>query len=269
MPRFTDVWLDAGVDIGMPSGLSDGWITDNLPWWVWDKDWWWGDGNYSQLIDRRDIPSPATIPVGVPSVAVAPSGAGVPQLVPEPPPYVPPPSIVPSAPIGGNAVQVGQMISWNDFMQGGGILPADWNQYPMASQHPSVGTQTIVASDEGEGMGWFEDIYDVVDTAVGGVLPGGVPLGGTTPAVAYAPPQTTVQTVQATTTGGAVGTSPGPDYVYKHTCEKGWHWVKKRRRRRKRLATASDIKDIAALKGAFGVTGSQKAGFETYIATHS
>lgn len=41
-------------------------------------------------------------------------------------------------------------------------------------------------------------------------------------------------------------------------------WVKHRRRRRKRLATTSDIKDLAALKA---VLGGGKA-FETWIATH-
>lgn len=42
-------------------------------------------------------------------------------------------------------------------------------------------------------------------------------------------------------------------------------WVKSRRRRRRRLATVSDIKDLAALKS---VLGGGKA-FETWIATHS
>lgn len=42
-------------------------------------------------------------------------------------------------------------------------------------------------------------------------------------------------------------------------------WVKSRRKRRKRLATVSDIKDLAALKS---VLGGGKA-FETWIATHA
>ncbi len=41
-------------------------------------------------------------------------------------------------------------------------------------------------------------------------------------------------------------------------------WIKKRKRRRKRLATASDIKDLSALKS---VLGGGK-GLDTWIATH-
>lgn len=41
-------------------------------------------------------------------------------------------------------------------------------------------------------------------------------------------------------------------------------WVKKSRRRRKRLATQSDLKDLAALKG---ILGSGEA-FKVWIATH-
>lgn len=44
-----------------------------------------------------------------------------------------------------------------------------------------------------------------------------------------------------------------------------WKWVKKTKRRRKRLATATDIKDLSSLKG---VLGNGKA-FEIWIATHS
>ncbi len=50
----------------------------------------------------------------------------------------------------------------------------------------------------------------------------------------------------------------------KGNCGQG-KWIKKSRKRRKRLATHSDLKDLAALKG---VLGGGKA-FETWIATHS
>lgn len=42
-------------------------------------------------------------------------------------------------------------------------------------------------------------------------------------------------------------------------------WVRRNRRRRRRLATPTDIKDLSALKG---VLGSGEA-FKTWIATHS
>ncbi len=44
-------------------------------------------------------------------------------------------------------------------------------------------------------------------------------------------------------------------------------WIKRSRRRRKRLATASDIADIAALMGAFQVKSSQPSSLTTWIAT--
>lgn len=50
----------------------------------------------------------------------------------------------------------------------------------------------------------------------------------------------------------------------KANCGQG-KWIKKSRKRRKRLASRSDLKDLAALKG---VLGGGKA-FETWIATHS
>ena len=52
--------------------------------------------------------------------------------------------------------------------------------------------------------------------------------------------------------------------VYKKVCGE-YRWVHQRKRRRKRLATQSDLKDLAALKG---ILGNGKA-FETWIATHS
>lgn len=53
------------------------------------------------------------------------------------------------------------------------------------------------------------------------------------------------------------------DMVYKKVCGE-WKWVKRRKRRRKRLATHSDIKDLSALKGVLG----QGKLLETWIATH-
>lgn len=65
-----------------------------------------------------------------------------------------------------------------------------------------------------------------------------------------------------------IGQNPGVDgcgnYVYKKVCGE-YKWVKQRKRRRKRLATSSDIKDLSALSG---VLGKGKL-LETWIATHS
>jgi len=57
---------------------------------------------------------------------------------------------------------------------------------------------------------------------------------------------------------------PAEQYVLKFTCGE-WKWVKKRKRRRKRLATSSDIKDLSSLKG---VLGGGKS-FDLWIATHA
>ena len=59
-------------------------------------------------------------------------------------------------------------------------------------------------------------------------------------------------------------TTCGPSPVYKKVCGE-YKWVYPKRRRRKRLATQSDLKDLAALKG---ILGSGKA-FDTWIATRS
>lgn len=51
---------------------------------------------------------------------------------------------------------------------------------------------------------------------------------------------------------------------YKWSCD-GWKWVKRRRRRRKTLATKGDISQLAQLKGTVGMGKVM----ETWIATHS
>ncbi len=65
--------------------------------------------------------------------------------------------------------------------------------------------------------------------------------------------------------GGAAGCESDPrnNYVLKFSCGQ-WKWIKKQKRRRKRLASSSDINDLSKLKG---VLGMGKA-METWIATH-
>jgi len=65
------------------------------------------------------------------------------------------------------------------------------------------------------------------------------------------------------TDGASCETDPRNQYVLKFICGQ-WKWVKKRKRRSKRLATASDIKDLSSL---MGVLGSGK-NLTTWIATH-
>lgn len=56
----------------------------------------------------------------------------------------------------------------------------------------------------------------------------------------------------------------GGSLVYKKVCGE-YRWVKQKRRRRKRLASKGDLKDLAALKGILG----QGKALDTWIATHS
>lgn len=70
---------------------------------------------------------------------------------------------------------------------------------------------------------------------------------------------------------------PGVDVV-RDTVQKGmcWDpnancgagkWIKRSRRRRRRLASASDIRDISALMGAFAVKGAQTQALTSWIVT--
>lgn len=131
---------------------------------------------------------------------------------------------------------------------------------------PAAATPPIV--EEENDVGWISDVYDIVDTAAGGWLPGGVPVGSSIPATfgqptvtqAPAPVPAPVAQVPAPAQGVSM-----KGYVYKDVGCGEWKWVKKQKRRRKRLATASDIKDLNALMNVFG---NGKA-LQAWIATHS
>lgn len=77
--------------------------------------------------------------------------------------------------------------------------------------------------------------------------------------------ETNLPVPTAQLTGGGMGCdSSGPKRVLGYLSPDGTFCKKKSRRRRNRLATTSDIKDLASLKA---VLGGGKA-FETWIATH-
>lgn len=141
---------------------------------------------------------------------------------------------------------------------------------------PEMPIGTGIIAPEETDVSWISDIYDTVDTAVGGWLPGGVPVGSSLPVSMYPP------TILPVSTGGGgggglpppvitgpVGGSCGPNdpsagMVYKKVCGQ-YKWVKRKGRRRKQLASKGDIKDLSALIGIFG---NGKA-LQTWIATHS
>ena len=121
--------------------------------------------------------------------------------------------------------------------------------------------------EEDDNVSWIEDIYDTVDAATGGILPGGVPFGTSLPQHAVTQFSQTAPIPTAPAPVSAPVAAPQgcstDNMVYKKVCGQ-WKWVKKRKPRRKRLATASDIKDLTALKG---VLGNGQA-LQSWIATH-
>ncbi len=188
-------------------------------------------------IDRRDITSPEEV---VPEVA---------YVVSDPQTYI-------------NRTIAGQNVTW----VGQGAPPQIMG--PVVA--PSIVTPTE------EPVSWIEDIYDWTDENVfGGNLPGGVPVGGQ---VIYNSPVGGSIAPPVVIPGGGGGNLPpaviapaacGPNdpmqgMVYSKRCGV-WGWHKRKGRRRKRLATASDIKDLSALQGVFG---NGKA-LQAWIATHS
>lgn len=137
-----------------------------------------------------------------------------------------------------------------------------------------------IVSDEEDDVSILGDIYDIVDTTLGGWLPGGpvspsfypgaplpvfnAPVGPPAPPT-FPVPQTPGGMIPPPP-GGAMVACVDPNDPYKgmiYTVKKGWH--KRPRRRHKQLATDGDIKDLTALLGVFG---NGKA-LQTWIATHS
>lgn len=166
---------------------------------------------------------------------------------------------------------------WNLINQGG-YSPQVIN-VPGTALPPGATTGGGLPTTTGENndneevdVGWFEDAYERVDEEFfGGYLPGGAPPGGegeVTPipipgGLPSVNPVTGAPAVPGTMPAGTSG-SCGPAHpVLKWVCG-GYRWVYQKRRRRKRLASTSDLKDLAALKG---VLGGGKA-FEVWIATH-
>ncbi len=170
---------------------------------------------------------------------------------------------------GENVLPPGTILPSNDFLEGAILTGA-----PVLGG--AIGTPSI---EEEDTMGWLGDVYDDVDAVLGGLLPGGVPPGGNVfdigtgfggPAVAI-PTVTTSAPPAISMPGLPPGVSapqcasgnPYPGYIYKWHCG-GFRWVKKSKSRRKRLASPTDIKDLAALMPV--TTPQQKS---VWIATHS
>ncbi len=197
-----------------------------------------GSGDLPGQIDRRDeTPNESDVPVPLGNI---------------------------SDPLFTGGVQSVQARDWVEYWElvGKGLSPLP----PLPRDAPATPTAQIVSAEEDD-VGWISDVYDVVDTSVGGILPGGVPVG-TTNVFTPTPPITTPAVIPPVTVIPGTAT-PVPVASAKSYCMKlidgQWRMVKMRRRRRKQLATKGDLQDLAALKG---ILGTGKA-FEVWIATHS
>jgi hypothetical protein len=107
------------------------------------------------------------------------------------------------------------------------------------------------------------DIYEIFDEVVaGGWLPGGADRPNIDPKwFAGTPDPATTGPGQVNGGGGAWPTQGPGNLKWNPRTGK---WEKCGRRRRKRLASASDIKDLASLKAVLG----NGDAFKTWIATH-
>ncbi len=192
----------------------------------------------------------------------------VPTLVPPPPPFVPP-----APPVREPSQPEELQVIVNNPPPGGdprGWIGNDADGNPIYRNPDAVVYGPTIIESEENPLSILGDLYDVVDTRLGGILPGGVPFGGVAPTPPF---QQVVQTGVAPVapaatvipgTGGPVMVSAdcAPTMIYNSKTGK---WTRKRRRRRRQLATRSDIRDLSALKG---VLGNGKA-LESWIATHA
>lgn len=146
---------------------------------------------------------------------------------------------------------------------------------PLPPPPPLPEPDAVLVTGE-EPVSWIEDVYGTVDQALGGILPGGVaPTIQPFPAYNIGVPTVQVPTPVPGTGGPVLPPPPSPPVsacsaddpmkgmVWSKRCGV-WGWHKKKHRRRKRLATASDIKDLNALQNVFG---NGKA-LQAWIATH-
>ncbi len=248
-------------------------------------EWWATDGSgivvsVGSPIDRRDIIVETSqgllgvVQVGTvlpPSTHSQPSAAVYEtqnaQVLPE--------GVVPFRPDEGQPLMPDMTLLQEALNRGvlneaGNLAAASWEDYNYIIANGAFINEPLAGEEGNPDMGWISDIYETVDAGVfGGNLPGGAQPGG---GVYYnnTPATTTVLTGDAGTVttggvpGGAVAACGTDRLVYKQVGGV-WKWVKRRKRRRRALATKGDLKDLAALKG---ILGNGKA-FETWIATHA
>jgi hypothetical protein len=213
-------------------------------------------------IDRRDRP---VFPVGIPE---PPEDIGL--------------LTIPSFPTVGEFPRTDQ--AWRIFGEiSGGQTPPAQRRLPVVAAPAQILPQVRSSPIPTLGVGLptiNQEVFimpDVTDLQawMRGVIPGDGDLGNLGAGVLgmFGGSQTTtgVPTVQTVATSPGINSPVAPPACMdtrKQYCLKfsngAWKWVKKTRRRRKRLATNTDIKDLSSLKG---VLGGGKS-LDLWIATH-
>ena len=199
-------------------------------------------------------PPPAISTPALPGETVG----GIPSPVPPPIPIDEPTYIIAEVPVVVDPGLPQQVIPSPPVTTGGLGTPTTTDGgIPLMSEDlgATVGGvfDTVFGTDIFDVLGGAYDIYQ----------------GMQAPDVAAAPiPTTTGGTVVSQVPAQGVPQYPAVMDTRKQYCLKNvngqWKWVKRYKRRRKRLATPTDIKDLAALKGVVG----QGKILETWIATH-
>ncbi len=250
----------ANIRIGDYATIQPG----SVPWWT---GLWFEPSIESGNIDRRDQSDTiAAIPVGQGAVSIQPPVPGL------------PPVVVPT----GEGETLPVFVKPSGGVQDPGMN--DWTSHPLWTPGMSqagldyqirhVAQQEGIVEDEESSMGIIDDAYGWVDENLfQGALPGGY-VAPSTGATSFGPGTALPggNVVVAPTAGGMPAGMPavpapqytGPKPVLKFHCGQ-WKWIYPQKRRRKRLATQSDIKDLSSLKGVLG----KSEAFKLWIATHS
>lgn len=207
-------------------------------------------------------------PVGEPTLAIPRTGEGVPQLVPTPtgagPNEVPAPIDRRDKPLDEEHVRMPNPTLTATSPEQYAKLKALYPDNPVVFVPGPAPIQQPTQTPGGQDMDLgtlATDLIRQAGTAYINQQFGTAPVPQVTPALNFDVPFVDVIPEAPTMSGG--GHCGGASPVYKKVCG-SYKWVTPKRRRRKRLATQSDLKDLAALKG---ILGNGKA-FEVWIATH-
>lgn len=187
------------------------------------------------------------------------SGIGIPVVV-QPPIFGPPtqifatPGYNPSANSPGSVNNMPE--SWRKYEEMFGALPANWNKFPTPIEWDAAAGAVSSALPQNTNaeasMDLGANIFDLAGSLIGSYIDTRF---GQPP-----PQQSFVGQNYVSPRPGVVGVDTSALYNQDGTLRTKC----KRRRRRKRLATASDIRDLASLEGVLGKGTLMK----TWIATH-